>query len=151
MKKLIALLVLCAPLVASAETMNISGNVGGSCTFSGNTTGLLTVVGTSVSSDAPAAVQIDNNDAGGFTLTIDPVTALSTGPVTALTSNASLVPSIAGDNSAGSFSGDDTTGYTQLLANAGTDTLTINASGVLSQTATAGFYNMSINVTCLAL
>ena len=116
-----------------------SGTVASSCAFSSSSAGVASVSGTGFSSTSDGTITVDNNDPSNYTLSLGSLT-LTTAPDGQSISASTSTPTVTGSNAGISLPA--------ALANAGTDVVSVDVSGTLDSTATAGSYVFTQVVTC---
>lgn len=138
---LVALLtVLSASAFAVDGSVFFNGTVASSCSFSSASAGTVNISGTAITAGTSGTINVLNNDPGTFTLSLG-ATTLSTAPSGETLTSSTATPTVTGANAALVLPG--------LLANAGTDTVSISLTGTLGQTATAGAYVFTQVVSCV--
>lgn len=154
MKKLISLALLALTPAVFAETLIHDGELASACGFSDTFPGSLTVSGTSVTTASNAGTSVSNNDPGVYELTVGtPVlNTPSTFQAANGTTTASSVNIIMDANGAngGIFAANDDTNGSGALAADGFDDLLASVSYTLSRAATAGSYQSTVEVNCVA-
>lgn len=138
---LVALLaVLSTSAFAVDGNVFFNGTVASSCSFSSASAGTVNISGTAITAGTDGTINVLNNDPGVFTLSLGSTT-LTSAPNTEALSSSTATPVVTGANAALSLPG--------VLANAGTDTVSISLTGTLDQTATAGAYVFTQVVSCV--
>lgn len=130
-------------LLLSASSANAA------CTIDGTVDGAISVFSTLIFPSSAGSITITNDSPGTHTVTIPAITSLVT-PVqgTDISGNLTMNISVSGPNGGSGFGGSDSTARTLLLANSGTDVVSISVQGNLNQTARAGTYTVSAAVNC---
>ena len=118
------------------------------CSILSSTPGALAVFSTFVFPSSAGTMLISNDSPGTHSIVIEAIAELVepvqgvdlSGPMT-------LTPILSGDNSGAEFTGADSKSV--VLANAGTDTLSLEVQGSLTSTAKAGTYQVQATVLCI--
>ena len=151
---LIAILSLMVAQFTQAETLIHDGSLASACGFSDTFAGTLTVAGTSVTTASNAGTSVSNNDPGIYELQVGTPSLSTPSAFTAAggTTTAAAVDIAmngSGANPSIFGSSDDTNGSGALVAD-GFDDLTAAVSYTLSRAATAGSYQSTVEVNCVA-
>lgn len=149
MKKLILGFVTCMLMFANvtyAENVTFTGTLANACTLSGVTSGSLTISGTSVTTDSLAQATVVNNSGGIFKLDYTDPSVWDNSPnsytgTTTFDGGFTLV----GANAQGTLV------KTFNLANAGTDTASVQIFGNSDTVYTGGNYAATAVVSCNAI
>lgn len=151
MKKLIlATALVTSPALVCAETIQWSGDLAATCTFSSVVAGTLTVTDTGFTTFTIASYVIDNNEAGSFAVTFPAITSFASAPGTAaMTSAAAQTITPSGANT-GTPSGDNGTGYSLTLTSSGSTTFNHDITGSITN-GVPGTYAVESAVVCVSV
>ncbi|AUR95320.1 hypothetical protein NVP1205O_45 [Vibrio phage 1.205.O._10N.222.51.A7] len=131
---------------ADSDNAQFSGTIASFCTVGQTSPGIMTVSGTSVSTDTAAIMAVSNNDANSYKINATNAGDFTSTP-SAYTGTASLTTSI---TVAGANTGSVPSGQELNLTNSGNDTVNVSISGTLDSPAVAGSYDAVAVVSCVA-
>lgn len=135
---------------ANAADITFNGNVNAACAFGTVNSGTLNITGTAMTTTSVATFDVSTNG-GSYDLVFPTVSTLAVAPVgSTLTGDLQQTPLyVAGASSANSWTGTDATGYTFVLDQAGTHSISLGVAGTID-TPLAGAYEASVPATCTA-
>jgi hypothetical protein len=144
-----AILSLCT-IGANAADITFNGNVNAACAFGTVTSGILNITGTAMTTTSVATFDVSTNG-GNYDLVFPAVTTLAVAPSgSTLSGDLQQTPLyVSGASSANSWVGADATGYTFVLDEAGTHSISLGVAGTID-TPLAGAYEASVPATCTA-
>lgn len=150
MKKLSVMLLasMAVPFGAMADeaTASFTSNVASYCTVGQITPGLLHLTGQNITTDSPAIMQVNNNDANVYKISATDAGDFTVKP-NGYTGTATLTTSM---TVTGANPGNVESGQELNLVNTGSDTIEVNVSGSSDQEIISGDYAATAVVSCIA-
>lgn len=136
-----------ASAMASQAPAVFDSSIASYCTVGAASPGVMHVQGTTITTDSPAIMQVQNNEGGVYKVTASDAGDFYVKP-NAYTGTATMTTSV---EVTGANTGNIASGAEYTLTNSGVDTLNVSVAGSMSAPAVAGNYQALSTVSCVAL